>query len=67
MIECMVNGICLRLDIESSLFSPSHIDQGTRTMLSNVQFPALILFYPIPLIMRIFMCRKNLLRVGLRI
>ncbi len=40
MIECMVNGICLRLDTESSLFSPNHIDQGTRTMLSNVQFQA---------------------------
>lgn len=33
MIECTINGICLKMYTEKSLFSPNHIDKGTLAML----------------------------------
>lgn len=38
MIECTINGICLKMHTESSLFSPNYIDKGTITMLSKIDF-----------------------------
>lgn len=38
MIECTINGICLKMHTESSLFSPNSLDSGTRTMLSQIEF-----------------------------
>lgn len=38
MIECTINGICLKMDTESSLFSPNSIDKGTLTMVSKIEF-----------------------------
>lgn len=32
MIECTINGICLKMYTDSSLFSPNFIDKGTITM-----------------------------------
>ncbi|MDE6233235.1 MAG: methyltransferase [Lachnospiraceae bacterium] len=38
MIECTINGICLKMHTESSLFSPNYIDKGTITMVSKIEF-----------------------------
>lgn len=38
MIECTINGICLKLYTDSSLFSPNFVDKGTLTMLSKIEF-----------------------------
>lgn len=40
MIECTLNGIHLKLQTESSLFSPRRIDTGTLTLLSQISFQA---------------------------
>lgn len=36
MIECTINGICLKMYTDSSLFSPNFIDKGTITMVSKM-------------------------------
>lgn len=38
MTECTINGICLKLYTDSSLFSPNFVDKGTLTMLSKIEF-----------------------------
>ncbi len=38
MIECTINGIYLKMDTESSLFSPKSIDKGSIAMVSNIAF-----------------------------
>ena len=40
MIECIINGVHLKMYTESSLFSPNYIDKGTIAMVSKVEFQA---------------------------
>lgn len=40
MIECIINGICLKMYTQSSLFSPNHVDRGTIAMVSKIDFQA---------------------------
>lgn len=38
MIECIINGISLKLYTENSLFSPNSIDKGSLIMMSKIDF-----------------------------
>lgn len=38
MIKYTINGICLKMYTERSLFSPNHIDRGTIAMILKIEF-----------------------------
>ncbi len=40
MIECTINGICLKMHTEKTLFSPNGIDKGTLAMISEIDIQA---------------------------